>query len=93
MNKNSTEKWLTIFNYTVVFYFAVIYALYYYQIEFVLIGVIREMLTLPLMITQLVLLFLGIGFLARGKRQSLLFVASLVVLFICSALTIGSFFF
>ena len=91
MGNYSTEKWLTRINFVIVAYFAIIYALYYFSIDFVIIGVFRELLTIPFLLAQIVLLFLSIRFLAKEKRLRLLFGISLTMLVICSVLTIGSF--
>jgi len=93
MNKQKTEKILTIINFIIVGYFSIIYLTYYYQIEFVLIGVFREMLTIPFMFGQLGLLIFGVYFVIKEKRFRFLFLLSIVLLAVCSVLTIGSFFF
>ena len=93
MNKLKTEKILTIINFVIVGYFAIIYLFYYYQIDFVLLGVFREMLTIPFMFGQLGFLVFGIYFVVKEKRFRFLLLLSIVLLAVCSVLTIGSFFF
>ncbi len=93
MNKLKTEKILTIINFVVVAYFTVIYLLYYFQIEFVIIGVFRELLTIPFMFGQLVLLVFGIYFIVKNRAFRFLLLMSITSLAVCAVLTIGSFFF
>lgn len=85
-------KSLTIFNFTIVAYFAISYLIYIYQIDFVIIGVFRELLTIPFMLAQIVFLFLSIRFLILEKKFPFGLLFSILALAICSALTIGSFF-
>ena len=93
MNVLKTEKNLTIANFIVVAYFIVIYLIYYFQIKFVLIGVFQELLTIPFLLGQLVLLFLGIRFLIKEKRFRLLYILSFIALIGCVVLTIGRYLF
>ena len=93
MNKLKIEKSLIIINFIIVSYFALIYLFHYYQIEFVLLGVFRELLTIPFMGGQLVLLGYGIYFVIKEKRFRFLLLLSIAVLAACAVLTIGSFFF
>ncbi len=93
MNKQKTEKILTIFNFVIVTYFVAIYLFNYYQIDFVLIGVFREMLTIPFMFGQIGLLIFGVYFVVKEKKFRFLLLLSIAVLAICAILTIGSFFF
>lgn len=91
MKKLLTNKNLTIINFVIVLFFALIYLLNYYEINFVLIGVFRELLTIPFLIAQLVFLVLGIQFILKNKIHFLMLL-SILVLASCSAVTIGSFF-
>ncbi|OQX73286.1 MAG: hypothetical protein B6D61_12665, partial [Bacteroidetes bacterium 4484_249] len=63
MSKSLNEKRLTLINFIIVTYFIAIYVLYLYKIDSVLIGVFREILTIPFFIAQIVFLVLGIKFL------------------------------
>lgn len=92
MNKLLNEKRLTIINLIIVTYFITIYLFYLYKINFVLIGVFREMLTIPFLIGQIVFLIFGINFLIKKRTQQFLTIFSIVLLAICSIITIGSFF-
>ena len=91
MNKLITNRNLTIINFVIVSYFILIYLLNFYKIDFTLIGVFREMLTIPFLIAQLVFLIIGIKFLIKHKRH-LWTIISLLLLAVCAIITIGSFF-
>jgi len=91
MNKLITNRNLTIVNFSIVTYFVLIYLLNFYKIDFVLIGVFRELLTIPFLIAQIVFLAIGIKYLTKNKKHFLTIV-SLLLLTICTTVTIGSFF-
>ena len=82
---------LTLINFGIIAYFSFFYLVYVYKVIHVLLGVVNEMFTLPLMFLQLVFLVIGIIQLFR-KPINYLFVVSLVLLAVCAALTLGSFF-
>jgi hypothetical protein len=86
-----TNRNLTIINFIIVSYFIVIYLLYYYKIESVLIGVFRELLSIPFLIAQVVFLVIGIKHLLNTPRH-LLTLISVILLATCTVITIGSFF-
>lgn len=87
-----TDRNLTIINFTIVFYFVIIYGLYVFKIDFVIIGVFREMLSIPFLIAQVVFVVVGINYVKKHKKKPLTII-SLLALIVCSILTIGSFFF
>ena len=60
--------------------------------NFVLIGVFRELLTIPFMIAQIVFLILGIKHLIKNRKQNVLMVISVISLIVCATITIVSFF-
>ena len=91
MSKLTTDRNLTIINFVIVFYFILIWLFNFYEIDFVLIGVFRELLTIPFLIAQVVFLIIGIKYLIKNERN-LLTVISVLILAICSIITIGSFF-
>lgn len=91
MSKLLTNKNLTSINFIIVLFFVLIYLLNYYKVEFVLIGVFRELLTIPFLIAELVFLVLGIQIILKNKIHFLTLV-SVLVLAACSVVTIGSFF-
>ncbi len=91
MKKLLTNKNLTSINFIIVSFFVLIYLLNYYKVEFVLIGVFRELLTIPFLIAELVFLVLGIQIILKNKIHFLTLV-SILVLAACSVVTIGSFF-
>jgi len=85
-------KILSIINFVIVDYFVAIYLINYYRIDFAIIGVFRELLTIPFMLVQIVFLFLGLRLMFQKKQFPFLFLFSFIALVICSAITIGSFF-
>jgi hypothetical protein len=82
---------LTIVNFAIVSYFILIWLINFYKLDFVLIGVFREMLTIPFLIAQIVFLVIGIKYLIKNQIN-LLTIISVVSLAICAIITIGSFF-
>jgi len=91
MVSSLTHRDLTIINFTIVFYFILLWLINYYQIDFVLIGVFRELLTIPFLIAQLVFLIIGVLFLIKNKLNFITII-SVLALAICTVSTIGSFF-
>jgi len=91
MSDSIQGRHLTIANFAVVVYFIILWLINYYRIDFVLIGVFRELLTIPFLFAQIVLLVLGIKSILSKQLDSLGMI-SLLALGICSCLTIGSFF-
>ena len=91
MNKLLTNRNLIIANFAIVSYFILIWLINFYKIDFVLIGVFREMLTIPFLIAQIVFLVIGIKFLIKNQRN-ILTIISVLSLAICMIITIGSFF-
>ncbi len=91
MKKLITNRDLTIINFVIATYFGLIYLVNLYKIDFVLIGVFREMLTIPFLIAQIVFLALGITRLIKNKTQFLTIIST-VGLAISSTYTIESFF-
>ena len=87
------QKRLAIINFTIVSFFLLIYLINLYKIDLVLIGVIRELLTIPFLIAQVVFLTLSIKVLIKEKRgEYYLLVSSVIALTICTFFTLGSFF-
>ena len=86
-----TNRNLTIINFVIIAYFCLIYVLNFYKIDFVLIGVFREMLTIPFLLAQILFLVLGITHLIKYKTHFLTLI-SIVGLAINAVYTIGSFF-
>jgi hypothetical protein len=86
-----TDRNLTIINFAIVFYFLLIYLIHKYQVDFVIIGVFRELLSIPFLIAQIVFVIIGINHLIKQKIR-LLNVVSLFALVICSIITLSSFF-
>ena len=91
MDKLMTNRNLTIINFVIIAYFCLIYVLNFYKIDFVLIGVFREMLTIPFLLAQILFLVLGITHLIKYKTHFLTLI-SIIGLAINTIYTIGSFF-
>jgi len=91
MNKLMTNRNLTIANILIVTYFALIYLLNYFNIDFVLIGVYREIFTIPFLLAQVVFLVLGVIHLVKHKTY-LMTIISMIALAICTISTLGWFF-
>ncbi len=92
MSKLITNKNLTIINFVIVTYFILLYLLSNYKIDSILIGFFVESLTIPFLISQVFFLFLGIKHLIEKNDRYYPLILSLILLIICSMLTIGSVF-
>ncbi len=82
---------MVIINLTIVVYFILIWLINIYKIEAILIGVFRELLTLPFFIAQIVFLVLTIKHWIKHNKN-LLVIISTVPLTICAIITVSSFF-
>ena len=91
MNKLLTNRNLIIANFAIVSYFILIWLINFYKIDFVLIGVFREILTIPFLIAQIVFLAIGIKYLIKNQRN-ILTIISVISLAISMIISIGSFF-
>ena len=91
MKKSITDRKLIIANFTIVSYFVLIWLINVYKIDIVLIGVFRELLTIPFLIAQIVFLVIGINFLIKNQRNALTII-SVLSLSCCMLITVGSFF-
>lgn len=91
MNRLITNRNLTIINFVIVFYFILIWLINFYKIDFVLIGVFREILTIPFLIAQILFLVIGIIFLIKNQRNIMTIISVLSLTF-CAIITIKSFF-
>ncbi len=91
MKKLITSKNLTIINFIIATYFVLIYLLNHYKIDLVIIGIFRELLTIPFLLAQFVFLVIGIKHFTKYKRNVWVII-SLIALIACTVLTIGSFF-
>lgn len=91
MNKLITNKNLTIVNFIIVSYFILIWLTNFYKIDFVFIGIFREILTIPFLMGQIVFLVIEIAYLIKDK-SSFLMIFSLFLLAVCTVITVGSFF-
>lgn len=89
MSKLITNKNLTIINFGIVTYFAILYLFSIYKIDSILIGFFVESLTIPFLIAQIVFTVIGIRYLITEKSKGYLMIFSLIILITCSILTIG----
>lgn len=85
------NKNLTIINFSILIYFGLIYMIDFLKIEFVVIGVLREIFTIPFLLAQMIFLVLGIIHVVKYKTHFLTLI-SIIVLAINAIYTIGSFF-
>ncbi|RZT95599.1 hypothetical protein EV201_0222 [Ancylomarina subtilis] len=92
MNKIFSSRKLTIINFIIVTYFILIYLINYREVDFVLIGVFRELLTIPFLLAQIVFLILGTRHLMKNKERNVITMLSVIALTLCTIITIGSFF-
>jgi len=91
MNKLILNKNLVAINFVIVSYFVLLWLINFYSINSVIIGVLRELLTIPFLIAQIVFSVIGIRYLIN-KQRNLLTIISVISLAICTVITIGSFF-
>ncbi len=91
MDQIINDKNLIFANFVIVTYFILIAFINFYKIDFVIIGVFREMLTIPFFLAQIVFLIIGMNYLMKNKKRPLTII-SLLFLAICTAITISSFF-
>lgn len=82
---------LMLINFAIVLYFLLIYLINLWQIDSVLIGVFRELLTIPFLIVQLISFTLSVRCIIQ-KEYSIGFIISLLLLITCSIITFSSFF-
>ncbi|MFP2995322.1 hypothetical protein ABN763_05405 [Spongiivirga sp. MCCC 1A20706] len=83
---------LALINLIIVAYFLISYLLYLLKIDGVLIGVIKELTTIPFLIAQVVFLVIGIITISKSKPAATLLLISVILLGICVVITLGSFF-
>jgi hypothetical protein len=91
MVKLLNNKILTIANFSILIYFSLLYFFDYFKIDFVLIGVLREIFTIPFLLAQFIFLVLGVIHIIKHKTY-LLTCISIILLAINTIYTVGSFF-
>lgn len=89
-----SEKRLLTISVSIAIYFLSIFLLNFFEVDFTLIGVFRELLTIPMLVGQLIFLIMAIAVLVKRRESKLkhLTVMSILLLSTSSILTIGSFF-
>jgi hypothetical protein len=91
MKKLITTKNLTLVNFIIVAYFLVLYLLNYYNLDNVVIGVFRELLTIPFLLAQLVFVVIGLNYLFKAKSD-LLYKLSFIFLTLSTLYNLNGFF-
>lgn len=91
MNSIFNHKTLTKINFGIATYFLILYLIDIYQIDFTLIGVLRELLTIPFLILQVVFLLISIRFVFKHNAKDFWLNISIFTLAICTTTTICSF--
>jgi len=91
MSKLITARNLTSINFIIVAYFGLLWLIYILKIDNQLIGIFRELLTIPFLLAQLVFLVIGIRYWIKDSPPFFTKV-SVTALAICTGITIGSFF-
>ena len=79
MHKYLSHRNLAVINLCIVFYFMAIWLINYFKIDAIIIGVFRELLTIPMLLAQLIFLVLGIIYLTKNNSDNL-YKISLVLL-------------
>ena len=92
MKKGFSDRNVTVINLSIVGFFGLIYLINYYQIDAVLIGVIREMLTIPFLGALVGFSILGVIYLVRAPKKKIGRSISSVLLIICACITLRTFF-
>ena len=91
MDKLMTNRNLRIINFVIVSYFILIYLINYYKIDFIIIGVFRELLTIPLLLAQIFFIVIGIKCLIKSQMDFLT-TLSFFALAVSTIINFGSFF-
>lgn len=88
------EKKLLIISLSIVSFFISIYLINHFKIDYILIGVLRELLTIPVLLAQMVFLVISVLFLFKRKESKLKYmtIISTILLITSTFLTVGSFF-
>ena len=91
MIKLVNNKTLTIANISILVFFSLLYYFDYLKLDAVLIGVFREIFTIPFLLAQILFLVLGIIHIIKHKTYLLTFI-SILLLAINTIYTFASFF-
>jgi len=91
MGKITNKNTLTILNFLICFYLIGLFLLNEYKIDHVLIGVLRELLTIPSIVLLPVFLFMSIKMMLKEKIVKLCFLLSVLSTLICLGVIIKSF--
>ncbi len=88
--KRWSEKYYVSISLSIVLYFVCLYLIYKFQVRSVFIGVLSEMLTLPLMLAELFFFGFGIHLILKRKAVKMITKGSIVILGISTLLTVAS---
>ena len=86
-----THKTLIKFNLGIPLLFLLFYLIDLYKVNLTLIGVVREMLTIPLLVLQYLILFLSIRYVFKYNAKNFWLNISIFILAICVTVTTCSF--
>lgn len=90
MKKISNSN-LTIINFVIIAYFTALWLVIYFEFYTVIIGVFNELLTIPFLLGQFVFLYIGLRNFGTYKK-SFWTVLSIVLLAICTVITVSGLF-
>ena len=91
MHKLISDRTLTLLNFTIVFYFVLLWVIDFYKVDFVLIGVFSQLLTIPFLVAQIIFIIVGLNYIIYNKKQTLTII-SILALAISTIVTVGGFF-
>ncbi len=87
----NNHKTLTKINFTIVAFFVVLRLIDLGHLDLVFIEVLRELLTLPFLVLQVVFLILSIRFVFKNNAKDFWLNISIFILAICTTVTVCSF--
>jgi len=92
MDKFIDAKRFVIVNFIIVFYFVIIYSLNFFNINYTIIGVFRELLTIPFLLLQLIFFVFGFYFLRKRENRNFWTILSFLLLVLSTIFTFKDFF-
>ena len=92
MKQYYSSKTLILINIIIVLYFGTMYLIKLFAFDFVLAGVLTNLLTIPFLIAEPIFLFLGISLLHKRQEKSFFLIVSLILLLASFILSYGSLF-
>jgi len=92
MDKFIDVKRFVIVNFIIVFYFVIIYSLNFFNINYTIIGVFRELFTIPFLLLQLIFFVFGFYFLRKSENRNFLTILSFLLVALSTVFTLKDFF-